>query len=155
LVPDKPGEPTPLSGKVVIEAMARAVEASLTGAARGIVTAPIHKAVLYAAGFKHPGHTEYLAALCDKSGGAPMPVMMLAYGDLRVIPATIHVPLREVPGLITQELLVSTGRIVAQSLRTRFGIAEPRLGFAGLNPHAGEGGAIGHEDFNIVGPAVS
>ena len=151
LVPDKPGAPSALSGKVVIEAIARAVEASLTGATRGIVTAPIHKAVLYAAGFKHPGHTEYLAALC----GAPMPLMMLAHEDLRVIPATIHVPLREVPGLLTQDLLVSTGRIAAHSLRTRFGIAEPRLGFAGINPHAGEGGAIGREDFDIVAPAVA
>jgi 4-hydroxythreonine-4-phosphate dehydrogenase len=151
LVPDKPGAPSALSGKVVIEAIARAVEASLTGATRGIVTAPIHKAVLYAAGFKHPGHTEYLAALC----GAPMPLMMLAHEELRVIPATIHVPLREVPGLLTQDLLVSTGRIAAHSLRTRFGIAEPRLGFAGINPHAGEGGAIGREDFDIVAPAVA
>jgi 4-hydroxythreonine-4-phosphate dehydrogenase len=151
LVPDKPGEPTALSGKVVIEAIARAVEASLTGAARGIVTAPIHKAVLYSAGFKHPGHTEYLAALC----GAPMPLMMLAHEELRVIPATIHVPLRDVPGLLTQELLVSTGRIAAHSLRTRFGIAEPRLALAGINPHAGEGGAIGREDFDVVGPAVA
>jgi len=151
LVPDKPGEPTPLSGKAGIEAIARAVEASLTGATRGVVTAPIHKAVLYAAGFRHPGHTEYLAALC----GTPMPLMMLAHEELRVIPATIHVPLRDVPGLLTYDLLVSTGRIAAHSLRTRFGIAEPRLGFAGINPHAGEGGAIGREDFDIVQPAVA
>ena len=154
LVPDKPGDPTPLSGKVVIEAIAQATEATLTGATRGVVTAPIHKAVLYTAGFKHPGHTEYLAALCDNGNGAPMPVMMLAHDDLRVVPATIHVPLRDVAGLITYELLVSTARIVAQSLRTRFGISEPRIGFAGLNPHAGEGGAIGREDFDIVHPAV-
>ncbi len=155
LVPDKPGEPTPLSGKVVIEAIARAVEASLTGTTRGVVTAPIHKAVLYTAGFKHPGHTEYLASLCESGGNTPMPLMMLAHEELRVIPATIHVPLRDVPGLLTQELLVSTGRIAAQSLRTRFGIAEPRLGFAGINPHAGEGGTIGREDFDVVGPAVA
>ena len=154
LVPDKPGDPSPLSGKVVIEAIARATEATLTGATRGLVTAPIHKAVLYTAGFKHPGHTEYLAALTDRGGTPPMPVMMLAHEDLRVIPATIHVPLREVAGLITYDLLVETGRVVAQSLRTRLGIAEPRLAFAGLNPHAGEGGAIGREDFDVVYPAV-
>jgi len=154
LVPDKPGDPTPLSGKVVIEAIAQATAATLTGATRGVVTAPIHKAVLYTAGFKHPGHTEYLAALCDNGNGAPMPVMMLAHDELRVVPATIHVPLRDVPGLLTYDLLVSTGRIVAQSLRTRFGILEPRIGFAGLNPHAGEGGAIGREDYDIVHPAV-
>jgi 4-hydroxythreonine-4-phosphate dehydrogenase len=155
LVPDKPGDPTPLSGKVVIEAIARATAATLTGETRGVVTAPIHKAVLYTAGFKHPGHTEYLAALCDTGSGAPLPVMMLAHDDLRVIPATIHVPLRDVPGLLTFDLLVETGRIAAQSLRTRFGIAEPRIGFAGINPHAGEGGAIGHEDFDVVAPAVA
>lgn len=155
LVPDKPGDPTPLSGKVVIEAIARATEATLTGATRGVVTGPIHKAVLYTAGFKHPGHTEYLAALCDKGNGPPHPIMMLAHDELRVIPATIHVPLRDVPNLLTQELLVNTGRVAAQSLRTRFGIAEPRIGFAGINPHASEGGAIGREDLDVVGPAVA
>ena len=155
LVPDKPGEPTALSGKVVIEAIRQAVDATMTGSCRGVVTAPIHKAVLYTAGFKYPGHTEYLAALTDRDGNPPMPVMMLAHEDLRVVPATIHVPLRDVPGLGTQDLLISTGRIVAHDLRTRFGIAEPRIGFAGLNPHAGEGGKIGTEDFDIVGPAVA
>ena len=155
LVPDKPGDPTPLSGKVVIEAIARAVSDSLTGACRGLVTAPIHKGVLYTTGFKYPGHTEYLAALCANSSGTPMPVMMLAHGDLRVVPATVHVPISKVPGMITAELLVTTGRIVAHSLRTRFGIAEPRIAYAGLNPHAGEGGAFGMEDLDIVAPAVA
>ncbi|RYG93446.1 MAG: 4-hydroxythreonine-4-phosphate dehydrogenase PdxA, partial [Alphaproteobacteria bacterium] len=139
----------------MIEAISRAVEATLTGATRGVVTGPIHKAVLYTAGFKHPGHTEYLAALCDGGSGAPMPIMMLAHEELRVIPATIHVPLRDVPGLLTYDLLLNTGRIAAQSLRTRFGIADPRIGFAGINPHAGEGGAIGREDFDVVAPAVA
>jgi 4-hydroxythreonine-4-phosphate dehydrogenase len=155
LVPDKPGEPTPLSGKVVIEAIRQAVEATMTGSCRGVVTAPIHKAVLYTAGFKYPGHTEYLAALTDRDGNPPLPVMMLAHKDLRVVPATIHIPLRDVPGQLTQDLLIATGRIVSHDLRTRFGIAEPRIGFAGLNPHAGEGGKIGTEDFDIVGPAVA
>jgi 4-hydroxythreonine-4-phosphate dehydrogenase len=155
LVPDKPGDPSPLSGKVVIETIARATEATLTGATRGVVTGPIHKAVLYTAGFRHPGHTEFLAALCDQGGDPPHPVMMLAHDELRVIPATIHVPLRDVPDLLTQDLLVKTGRVAAQSLRTRFGIAEPRIGFAGINPHAGEGGAIGREDFDVVAPAVA
>jgi 4-hydroxythreonine-4-phosphate dehydrogenase len=155
LVPDKPGDPTPLSGKVVIEAIAGAVHATLNGSARGIVTAPIHKAVLYAAGFKHPGHTEYLAALCDNGSGAPLPIMMLAHDQFRVVPATIHVPLKDVPELVTYDLLVATGRIVAQSLRTRFGLVAPRIGFAGLNPHAGESGTIGREDAEIVGPAIA
>lgn len=155
LVPDKPGEPTALSGKVVIESIAQATNATVTGACRGLVTAPIHKAVLYTAGFKYPGHTEFLAALCDRDGNLPMPVMMLAHEELRVVPATIHVPIRDVPGLLTQELVAETGRIVAHDLRTRFGIAAPRLGFAGLNPHAGEGGKIGTEDLDIVAPAVA
>jgi len=155
LVPDKPGDPTALSGKVVIEAIAQATNATVTGQCRGIVTAPIHKAVLYTAGFKYPGHTEFLAALCDRDGNLPMPVMMLAHEELRVVPATIHVPIRDVPRLLTQELVAETGRIVAHDLRTRFGIAEPRLGFAGLNPHASEGGKIGTEDFDIVGPAIT
>jgi 4-hydroxythreonine-4-phosphate dehydrogenase len=155
LVPDKPGEPSPLSGKVVIESIARAVEASLTGECRAIVTAPIHKAALYSAGFKYPGHTEFLAALCAQGDTVPTPVMMLAHEALRVIPATIHVPIRAVPALVTFELVVTTGRIVAHSLRTRFGIAEPRIGFAGLNPHASEGGNIGTEDYDTVGPAIA
>ncbi len=155
LVPDKPGEPSPISGKVVIEAIARAVGDTLRGACRGVVTAPIHKAVLYGAGFKFPGHTEYLAALCAGNGPVPMPVMMLAHEDLRVVPATIHVPLTAVPGLLTRELLIGIGRIVAHDLRTRFGAERPRIGFAGLNPHAGEGGTIGTEELDIIAPAVA
>jgi 4-hydroxythreonine-4-phosphate dehydrogenase len=155
LVPDKPGDPSPLSGKVVIEAIARAVGDTLRGACRGVVTAPIHKAVLYGAGFKFPGHTEYLAALCAGGGPVPMPVMMLAHEDLRVIPATIHVPISAVPGLLTRELLIGIGRIVAHDLRTRYGVETPRIGFAGLNPHAGEGGSIGKEDLDIIAPAVA
>ena len=155
LVPDRPGETSPLSAKVVIEAISRAVEDTLTGACRGVVTAPIHKAALYGAGFKHPGHTEFLAALCAQNGIVPHPVMMLAHEELRVVPATVHVPLAKVPELITTELLIRTGRIVAHDLRTRFGIEEPRIAFSGLNPHAGEGGAIGGEDIDIIVPAVA
>jgi 4-hydroxythreonine-4-phosphate dehydrogenase len=155
LGPDKPGETSPLSGKAVLAAIAQAVSATLNGACRGIVTAPIHKHALQAAGFKHPGHTEYLAELCAGQGPVPMPVMMLCHEELRVVPATIHVPLRAVPDLVTVDLLVATGEVVAHDLRTRFGIAAPRLGFAGLNPHASEGGAIGTEDFDIVAPAIN
>jgi 4-hydroxythreonine-4-phosphate dehydrogenase len=155
LVPDKPGDPSPLSGKVVIEAIRQAVDAAMTGACRGVVTAPIHKGVLYTAGFKYPGHTEFLAALTDRDGNPPLPVMMLAHQDLRVVPVTIHVPLSEVPRLVTQELLVATGKVVDHDLRTRHGIAAPRIGFAGLNPHAGEGGNIGKEDLEVVAPAIA
>ncbi|MDP1731959.1 MAG: 4-hydroxythreonine-4-phosphate dehydrogenase PdxA, partial [Devosia sp.] len=155
LVPDKPGDSSPLSAKVVIEAISQAVSETLKGACRGVITAPIHKGTLYAAGFKFPGHTEYLAALCAHGGQAPMPVMMLAHEGLRVVPATIHVPVNKIAGLITPELLLATGRIVAHDLRTRFGIAEPKLAMTGLNPHAGEGGTIGREDLDVIGPAVA
>ena len=155
LVPDKPGKLSPLSAKVVIEAIKRAVTETLSGACRGVVTAPINKSALYSAGFTFPGHTEYLASLCAKPGETLLPVMMLATDELRVVPATIHVPLSQVPGLITPALLLATGRIVAHSLRTRFGLPAPRIAMTGLNPHAGEGGTIGMEDLDVVGPAVA
>ncbi|HHY50104.1 MAG TPA: 4-hydroxythreonine-4-phosphate dehydrogenase, partial [Alphaproteobacteria bacterium] len=145
LVPDKPGEASALSSKVVVEAISRATADALKGICRGIVTAPIHKAVLYAAGFRFPGHTEYLAALCAQNGIVPLAVMMLAHEDLRVVPLTIHVPVSEVPRLITSDLLLRTGRVLAHNLRTRFDIDRPRIGVTGLNPHAGEGGTIGME----------
>lgn len=156
LVPDKPGNSSPLSAKVVIETLAQAVSGTLKGACRGIVTAPVHKAALYAAGFKFPGHTEYLASRCANGNGqVPMPVMMLAHEGLRVVPATIHVPIHTIAELITPELLLSTGRIVAHDLRTRFGVPEPKIAMTGLNPHAGEGGQIGMEDLDIIAPAVA
>jgi 4-hydroxythreonine-4-phosphate dehydrogenase len=155
LVPDKPGDTSPLSAKVVIEAITRATADTLTGTCRGLVTAPIHKAALYTSGFRFPGHTEFLAALCAQNGVTPMPVMMLAHNELRAVPVTVHVPIRDVPGLLSSDLIVRTGRIVAHGLRTRFGIAQPRLGVAGLNPHAGEGGTIGMEDLDVIAPAVA
>ena len=154
LVPDRPGETSALSGKVVMESIARAVHETLGGASRAVVTAPIHKAALYNAGFKYPGHTEYLAALCANAEGTPMPVMMLAHEDLRVVPLTIHVPLRDVPHMITPKLIRETVLIVEHDLRTRFGIAEPKIAITGLNPHAGESGSIGTEDRDIILPAV-
>ena len=154
LVPDQPGTISHVAGKVVIESIAVATAAVLAGRCRAIVTAPIHKAALYGAGFKYPGHTEYLAALCARGGVTPLPVMMLAHDDLRVVPLTIHVPLRDVPGLVTPALIAETVRIVAHDLRTRFGIATPRIGVCGLNPHAGESGSIGTEDRDIILPTV-
>ncbi|HEX4296516.1 MAG TPA: 4-hydroxythreonine-4-phosphate dehydrogenase PdxA [Devosia sp.] len=154
LVPDKPGETSPLSGKVVIECIARAVSETLAGRCRAVVTAPIHKAALYTAGFKYPGHTEYLAALCANGKGTPLPVMLMVHEALRVAPLTIHVPLREVPGLITARLIRESAQIVEHDLRTRFGIEAPRLAVTGLNPHAGEGGSIGTEDLDVIAPAV-
>jgi 4-hydroxythreonine-4-phosphate dehydrogenase len=154
LVPDKPGDTSPLSGKVVIESITRAVAETMAGNCRALVTAPIHKAALYKAGFKYPGHTEFLAALCSNSEGTPPGVMMLLHEALRVVPLTVHVPLRDVPAMITARLLRDTAQIVEHDLRTRFGIDEPKLAVAGLNPHAGEGGAIGTEDRDIILPTV-
>lgn len=155
LVPDKPGEATSVSAQFVIGAIAEAAKATLSGACRGMVTAPIHKGVLYTAGFKYPGHTEYLAALCAGGGEPKHPVMMLLHGDLRAVPLTVHVPLAMVPAMITRELIVSTGRTLVHDLRTRFSIAQPKIGIAGLNPHAGENGGIGMEELDIIGPAVA
>ncbi len=129
--------------------------AARQGHAGAVVTNPIAKSVLYAAGFAHPGHTEFLAHLSADGGPVPRPVMMLWCEELAVVPVTIHIPLREVPSQLTQSAIVETGRIVAAGLRERFGIAAPRLALSGLNPHAGESGALGSEDAEIVAPAVA
>ena len=111
--------------------------------------------MLYQSGFEEPGHTEYLAKLVEEmTGRAVQPVMLLWCPDLAVVPVTIHLPLKEVPGALTTDLLVRTGRIVARDFKTRFGIARPRIAVAGLNPHAGEEGAMGSEDDAVVRPAV-
>ncbi len=154
-VQDQPGAITETSAPVVIGAIARAVEATLDGQCRAVVTAPIHKAALYHAGFRHPGHTEFLAELCAMDGKTPLPVMMLAHENLRTVPLTIHVPIKDVPGLINRTLIVETLRIMAHDLRQRFAIASPRIAVAGLNPHAGEGGTIGREDMDIIAPAIA
>jgi 4-hydroxythreonine-4-phosphate dehydrogenase len=155
LVPDKPGNPTPVSALAVQNAIAEAVKATLAGACRGLVTAPIHKGVLYTSGFKYPGHTEYLAALCANGSPPKLPVMMLVHGDLRAVPLTVHVPLARVPQLVTAELITGTVRTLVHDLKTRFNIAEPRLAVAGLNPHAGEAGGIGMEELDLIGPAIA
>jgi 4-hydroxythreonine-4-phosphate dehydrogenase len=150
----EPGKPTPSSAASTLASIDQAVALALDGRAAGVVTNPIAKHVLYAAGFRHPGHTEYLAELTAGGGEPPLPVMMLWSPELAVVPVTIHVALAEVPRLLTTELIVTTARIVARDLRDRFGIARPRLVLAGLNPHAGEGGAMGREDQQVIAPAV-
>ncbi len=150
-----PGQPDASSAKAAIESIDRAVIDVASGLASAMVTNPIAKSVLYAAGFADPGHTEYLARLATPAGGvAPHPVMMLWSPELAVVPVTIHLPLRDVFDALTTDLIVTTGRIVAHDLRVRFGIAKPRLAVAGLNPHAGEAGTLGQEDIAIVQPAV-
>ncbi len=146
-----PGQPSPSNAPAVIESIHRAVELALSGQIAAMVTNPIHKAVLNAAGFDHPGHTEYLAALAK----SPTPVMMLTAGDLRVVPVTIHIPLSKVAKQLSTEAIVSQGRILACSLTRDLGIAKPRIAVAGLNPHAGEDGVLGAEETNIIRPAIA
>jgi len=150
-----PGKPDPATAAGTIGSIDQAVAAVRAGEAAAVVTNPIAKSVLYKAGFKHPGHTEYLAHLAAEGGIEPRPVMMLWCEELAVVPVTIHEPLRRVPELLTKTLIVETGRIVAAELRSRFGIAAPRLAISGLNPHAGENGTMGHEDGEIVAPAIA
>jgi 4-hydroxythreonine-4-phosphate dehydrogenase len=151
----EPGYPDASSAPAAIEAIRRGVADVLRGAATAVVTNPIAKNVLYHAGFEEPGHTEYLAKLVEEMTGAIVqPVMLLWSPQLAVVPVTIHIPLKDVPGTLTTDLLVTTGRIVARDFKTRFGIAHPRLVVAGLNPHAGEDGAMGSEDAAVVLPAV-
>ena len=154
-VADTPGAPDPNTAPVVVSAIAQAVEAIQAGTFRGLMTAPIHKAALYGAGFEYPGHTEFLAALCAQDDEIPLPVMMLAHDDLRTVPLTIHIPLADVPGQITPELITETIRVIVRDLSGRFGIAAPRIGVAGLNPHAGEEGRIGSEEVDIIVPALA
>jgi 4-hydroxythreonine-4-phosphate dehydrogenase len=154
--PASPGRPSPEYAPQVITWIERAVAFALAGEAAGVVTAPIAKSVLYDAGFRHPGHTEFIGALTEAAAYAGMrgPVMMLAAKDLRVALVTVHEPLARVPALATKDSIVRVGRTVVEALRRDFGIARPRLVVAGLNPHAGEGGALGTEEQTTVEPAV-
>ena len=150
-VPVTPGQPDPANAGTVIDAIREAVELVCAGSAAAVVTNPIQKHSLHCAGFPYPGHTEFLAALA----GAARAVMMLASPTLRVVPVTIHEPIRKVPDLLDRDLIVETARITAQALARDFAIPAPRLAIAGLNPHAGEAGSIGSEDAEIIAPAVA
>jgi 4-hydroxythreonine-4-phosphate dehydrogenase len=152
----EPGRPDPATASATLAAIEQAVALTRAGRASAIVTNPIAKHVLYAAGFTHPGHTEYLAALAAAPGESPTQAVMLLWSEaLAIVPVTIHIPLREVPAALTEDLIVDTARIVASDYASRFGIARPRVALAGLNPHAGEAGTIGTEDRDIVAPAVA
>jgi len=153
-VEDAPGRPTAANAEATIESIARAVEAVHDGAARAVVTNPIAKSILYDAGFRFPGHTEYLGELAKAWGEPAFPVMMICSDALRVVPVTIHIPLAEAPQALSSDLIVRTGRVVDRDLRLRFGLERPRLAIAGLNPHAGEGGAMGREEITIIAPAI-
>src|SRR5262249_430758 len=147
----EPGHPDQSSAPAALAAIRRAVADVHAGGAAAIVTNPVAKNVLYRSGFPEPGHTAYPGKLAAESRGvAAQPVMMLWSPELAVVPVTIHLPLKDVVAKLTADLVVETGRIVARDLRERFGIARPRLAVAGLNPHAGEDGALGDEDLTQV-----
>ncbi|TYO63112.1 4-hydroxythreonine-4-phosphate dehydrogenase PdxA [Bradyrhizobium hipponense] len=150
----EPGKPDASSAPAALASIRQAVADVRDGRAGAVVTNPIAKSVLYRAGFRHPGHTEFLAELAAQDGRAPQPVMMLWSPRLAVVPVTIHVSLREALSQLTTDLIVSTVRIVATELKSRFGIARPRIAISGLNPHAGEDGSLGHEELTIIAPAL-
>jgi 4-hydroxythreonine-4-phosphate dehydrogenase len=152
----EPGHPDRSSAPAAVASIRRAVADVMAGTASAVVTNPVAKNVLYSWGFAEPGHTEFLAKLVEEATGKAFhPVMMLWAPELAVVPVTIHLPLKDIFGQLTTELIVDTGRIVARDLVRRFGLARPRLAIAGLNPHAGEEGTLGEEDRAIVAPAVA
>ena len=149
-----PGRPSVENAPGVIAAIAQGVQACERKEAAALVTAPIQKAVMTESGFGFPGHTEFLAELAASGGKTPQPVMMLWSPHLAVVPVTIHLALREAIALLSTDLIVSTGRIVASEMKRRFGLVRPRLAVTGLNPHAGEDGTLGTEDKTMIAAAV-
>ena len=145
------GSPDTANAQTLLDGLRHAVEGCLAGHYRALVTAPVHKAVINDAGIAFSGHTEFLAECC----GAPLPVMLLVAGELRVALATTHLPLRDVPDAIPAGKLRDVIRILLRDLRSRFGIAAPEVVVCGLNPHAGEGGHLGTEDGEIIAPVVA
>ena len=151
----EPGRPDGANAASTITAIETAVELTMLGRTAAVVTNPIAKSVLYESGFTFPGHTEFLADLGQKATSRPVtPVMMIAGPQLRTVPVTIHIPLRDVADQLTTRMIYETCRITAHDLTARFGIASPRLAVSGLNPHAGEAGALGLEDDAVVAPAI-
>ncbi|MEP3892191.1 MAG: 4-hydroxythreonine-4-phosphate dehydrogenase PdxA [Hellea sp.] len=150
------GEPSSDHAMTVTESIERAVGRCLGGEADGVITNPISKDVLYQAGFKFPGHTEYLGELTQsaKPPYARGPVMMLAGGGLRVGLATVHLPLKDAAAQLSAEAILNNARVMDGALKCDFGITAPRISLTGLNPHAGEGGALGMEERNIINPAA-
>lgn len=147
-----PGTPSIDGARTAFQALEVAVGLARSGSAAGIVTAPVGKEQLYGVGFTHPGQTEFVAERCGVS--AQNAVMMLAGPSLKVVPITIHIPLADVPKVLTIDLIRARAITTAKGLHRNFGIARPRLTVAGLNPHAGEGGALGREEIDIIRPAV-
>ena len=146
-----PGQPSPANALAVVASIEQATRLALTGHAGAVVTNPINKAALYQAGFAYPGHTEFLAHLTGAQG---QQIMMLASPMLRVVPVTVHASLRDSIAMLTTQMIIAASRTTALTLRRDFGIAAPRLAIAGLNPHAGEQGALGSEETTLVQPAI-
>jgi 4-hydroxythreonine-4-phosphate dehydrogenase len=147
------GRPDPAAAPAIQQSIERALALVREGAASAIVTNPISKAVLYRAGFPFPGHTEFLARLAGRE--ASDAVMMLVAADLKVVPVTIHIPLKEVINALTQSLIIKTLATTARDLTRYFGVARPRIAVTGLNPHAGEDGGMGREEIDIIIPAIA
>lgn len=145
------GHPNPANAAAQLQGLEIAGKAALDGHCDAIVTAPLQKSTINDAGVPFSGHTEYFAELCETE----LPVMLLAAGDLRVALATTHLPLREVPSAITLERVTAVLRVLHEGLQLRYGIAAPRIGVCGLNPHAGEGGHLGNEDNDVIAPAIA
>lgn len=154
---DHPGVEQNEAAHSVVQSIKKCVEDVRNGLATGIVTSPINKAALYRTGFSFPGHTEFLGSLAAEHwpGESTRPIMMIAGPDLMVVPLTIHIPIKDVPGALSEDLIVETAEIIANDLRDRFGYSNPRLAVCGLNPHAGEGGTMGTEDQDIIAPAIA
>lgn len=150
--PPAPGEPDRRNAASVLESIRLATELTLSGEASAMITNPISKEVVQGSGFRHPGHTSYLAELCQTPGDE---VMLLAGPSLKVVPITVHVALRDAIAQLSTELIIRTARTVAAGLQRDFGLPHPRLAFAGLNPHAGEHGLMGQEEQEIILPAIN
>ncbi len=148
-----PGVPDIEGARCALQSLELAVGLARSGAARALVTGPVAKIHLYSIGFEYPGQTEFVAERCGIAGENA--VMMLAGPDLRVVPMTTHVPLSAVPALVTVELVLAKARATARGLMRNFGIERPRLAVAGLNPHAGESGALGREEIEVLEPAIA
>jgi 4-hydroxythreonine-4-phosphate dehydrogenase len=150
---DVPGHPSVAGAHTSLDALEMAVGLARSGSASAVVTGPVSKEQLYAIGFQHPGQTEFVAERCGVAPGNV--VMMLAGPTLRTVPVTTHIPLSEVSARLTSALIESRGRAALRGLQRNFGIAEPRLAVSGLNPHAGEGGDLGREEIELIGPAIA
>lgn len=147
-----PGVPTLDGARNSLDALEIAVGLTRSGATAGLVTGPVSKAQLYAVGFAHPGQTEFVAERCGVA--CDLIAMMLVGPTLKAVPVTVHLPLGAVPGALSIEKIVAKGRATARGLQRQWGIARPRIAVAGLNPHAGEDGALGREEIDIIVPAV-